>query len=432
MVRGNALDFLPREVRLKLQTKIACPHCWETFGAEESLWITQHSDLLGDARLGVDHQQRFLPSRFDVKGNAIDSRGFSCTRLACPKCHLEVPRALFETPAMFLSILGSPACGKSYFLASMTWQLRSVLPKRFSLSFSDIDPASNRPVNANEELIFLNSDPNKLVAIRKTELQGELYDTVLFGDQTVSFPRPFSFGVRPQRNHPNAEIASRVGRILCLYDNAGEHFLPGQDTVGSPVTRHLSRSEVVLFLFDPTQDPRFRNACRDKGKDPQLADAARTMRQETVLHEAADRVRRYCSLAHDEKHEQPLIVVVTKYDAWEPLLGLTQLPNPYVFKEQDDFQGLNVPAVDEISGKLRSLLWKYTPEIVSTAESFAKQVLYIPVSATGSSPEIDSETGMLGLRSSAIKPMWVEIPMLYALAKGTKGMIPVWTAGEGS
>ena len=36
--------------------------------------------------------------------------------------------------------------------------------------------------------------------IRKTELQGELYDTVAYGQQTVSYPRPFLFTMQPQED----------------------------------------------------------------------------------------------------------------------------------------------------------------------------------------------------------------------------------------
>ncbi|HVA46442.1 MAG TPA: hypothetical protein VNH11_08715 [Pirellulales bacterium] len=50
--------------------------------------MSQHPDLTGDPRLGGDHQQRFLPTRFTVEGDAIDTRGFPCNSLACPHCHL--------------------------------------------------------------------------------------------------------------------------------------------------------------------------------------------------------------------------------------------------------------------------------------------------------------------------------------------------------
>src|SRR4051812_32669002 len=106
-----------------LLRQITCPHCWKTFHPEEVLWIAAHADLLGAARLGPDHPQRFLPTRFNIDGNALDAHGFECQPLACPHCPLGVPRALLETEPMFVSILGTPACGKSYYLASLTWEL---------------------------------------------------------------------------------------------------------------------------------------------------------------------------------------------------------------------------------------------------------------------------------------------------------------------
>ena len=139
---------------------------------------------MGDPRLGSDHQLRFSPTRFTVEGDAIDSRGFACQSLACPRCHLPVPRALLEIQPLFLSILGAPASGKSYFLTCMTWLLRKTLPQQFSLSFSDADPASNRSLNEYEERLFLSQHQNKVAALDKTALEGDLYSTVLFNGRT--------------------------------------------------------------------------------------------------------------------------------------------------------------------------------------------------------------------------------------------------------
>lgn len=81
--------------------RVTCPHCWEQFAPEKTLWIAEHADLLGDNRL-PDQSQRFLPTRFTVKGEAIDSKGFPCHQLACPNCHLIVPRPLFEMEPLFI------------------------------------------------------------------------------------------------------------------------------------------------------------------------------------------------------------------------------------------------------------------------------------------------------------------------------------------
>ena len=134
---------------------MTCPHCWERFAPEQVLWISEHVDLLGDPLLGPEQQQRFLPSRFTIDGDAIDSRGMTCRTLACPQCHLPIPRAMLEMEPLFVSILGAPASGKSYLLTAMTWQLRQVLPLHFKVAFTDADPASNRVLNECEESLFL-------------------------------------------------------------------------------------------------------------------------------------------------------------------------------------------------------------------------------------------------------------------------------------
>jgi hypothetical protein len=66
---------------LSLLPRITCPHCWHNFAPEDVLWVAAHQDLLGDPRLGPEQPQRFLPSRFDLDGNALDARGFSCGQL---------------------------------------------------------------------------------------------------------------------------------------------------------------------------------------------------------------------------------------------------------------------------------------------------------------------------------------------------------------
>ena len=196
------------------------------------MWVSEHVDLLGDPLLGPEAQQRFLPSRYTLQGDAIDAKGMTCRSLACPRCHLPIPRAMLEMEPLFISILGATASGKSYFLTAMTWQLRQILTLHFKLAFTDADLESNRALNECEESLFLNHDEAELAPlgslISNTQLVGKLYDTVAFGQQTVTYPRPFLFTMQPQEGHPAADHAG-LSRMLCLYDNAGEHFLPGQD-----------------------------------------------------------------------------------------------------------------------------------------------------------------------------------------------------------
>lgn len=404
-----------------LLRRTTCPHCWADFAPEEALWIAAHADLLGDPRLGPDHPQRFRPSRFDLAGNALDGRGLVCTGLACPRCHLSVPRALLETEPAFVSILGSPACGKSFFLAALTWELRRILPQRFALAFTDADPVANRILNGYEEQLFLHPDADRLVPvadlIAKTLPQGgDLYDTVRYGSQEVSYPRPFLFTARPQPHHPSRDNAA-LARLLCLYDNAGESFRPGEESTRSPVTQHLAHARLLLFLFDPTQDVRFRALCPEAASVP----GTRPCRQETVLLEAAARVRRVAGLGAHDRVDRPLVVVLTKQDVWAHLLDDDLATEPW---GRGGFAGLDLERIEVGSRRLRETLLHVCPEIVTAAEGFARTVAYIAVSALGTTPVRDPDHGEAVVRPSTLAPRWATVPLLYGLSRALPELIP--------
>jgi hypothetical protein len=424
------VDHLEGAVPRNLLAKVTCPHCWHTFGPEQVLWVSQHADLVGDPVLGPEAQARFLPSRFNAAGEALDSRDMPCQLLACPRCHLTIPRAIVETEPLFVSVIGAPASGKSHLLASMTWELRRVLRERFAITFNDADSLSNLSLHRYEETLFLAPETNRLVSIRKTELQGELYDQIRLGQQIISLPRPFLFTLRPQEQTPPKGQKAQPGRRLrtmCLYDNAGEHFHPGMDSASAPGTQHLAKSRALIFLFDPTQHPRFRERCQSLSQDPQLFGSARTQRQETVLTEAASRVRRYTGLSPQRKHDRPLLVVVSKADIWAPLLDADLDTEPLLPDPQQPGTKLGVvdlPRIERTSVALRKLLLEWMPEVIGAAEDFCQQIIYIPSSALGHGPEMEQETGMLGIRPRDIHPKWAAVPILYMYARWGAGLIP--------
>jgi hypothetical protein len=400
-----------------LLRQITCPHCWKDFHPEDVLWVAAHGDLLGDLRLGPEHPQRFLPSRFNVAGHALDACDFECHQLACPHCHLIVPRALLELRSLFLSILGTPACGKSYYLAALTWELRKVLPGNFALTFTDVDPFINQLLTANEQALFLNPRAGEhqylTNLIGKNKLHGEMYDTVSHGNQLVSYPRPYLFSFQPKPNHPRAAHPEEISRVVCLYDNAGEHFQPGRDSPAAPVTQHLGRAEVLLFLFDPTQDPRFGPLLELPGG------SGSGTRQDQVLVEAAARIRRQLGLSHNAPHDCPLIVVLTKCDAWLRLLADPNMDEPW--ERDGPVRALDVERIERLSARARTLLHEVCPELVQVAEELSRQVLYVPVSALGHSP-VQQADGP-AIRPSDIRPIWVTVPVLYAMHRWMRGLI---------
>src|SRR5262249_55223165 len=149
----------------------------------------------------------------------------------------------------------------------------------------------------------------------------------------------------------------------------------------------------LLFLFDPTQDARFRRLCR---AGP-AGSPGRTRRQESVLLEAAARVRRYTGLAQNARHRRPLILVVTKFDSWGDLLAGDSKEPPLRGDR------LDLDRIEQRSQSLRLLMLRVCPEVVSAAESFAEQVTYVPVSALGCSPQVDPRTGALAVRPRDIQ-----------------------------
>lgn len=409
---------------VKLLREIVCPSCWHHFPPASVLWIATHPDLVGDSRLGAEEAIRFAPNRFNVQANAIDRNGSVCNELACPMCHRAIPRAMLEIPQLLLSIAGTPSCGKSYFLASMAWQLRQNLPAEFRVSISDADPQCNRILNDYEEQQFFSSDRDTPVRLRKTEEQGDHYTAVRIGDQIVLYPKPFLFGMRPMPGHPNAEKSQLVSRLLCLYDNAGESFLPGRDAVSNPVTRHLGEAAALFFCFDPTQDPRMRSQLAGKSNDIQVTEETVTARQEIVFHEMADRYRRLTGIGQASATDKPLVVIVTKADAWKSLSPGLKLPRPIKTRSDGSLSAIDMNIVESVSGQVREMLFRFSPELVSAAEAFSKNVLFVPVSSTGRAPEKDNETGVVGVRPRDMSPVWCDVPLLAILARHGEGLIP--------
>ena len=400
---------------LGLRANVTCPYCWADYPPEDVKWISESSELLGDPKLGEQFQRRFLPSQFNVAGNAVDANNHDCHKLACPNCHLSIPRSLLQLPPLFISVIGTPGSGKTYFLTSMVHQLKQNLPRLFRVSFADSSPETNLILNDYIEQQFLNPNGDKLVKLAKTQEFGDGfgYKQVKIGSNVIQLPQPFLFNVRTVDGHMRHGSMDSNARIICVYDNAGESFLPGQDNSDSPVTRHMAHADMLLFLFDPSQSHAFRHSLMGKTNDLQVTNAMSTSQQDVTLNEAAYRIKTYKGIHEDQKIKTPLVVIVNKYDVWKPLLD-EPLPPVALRVADESSRVFNHRAVKEYSDLVRDLLFQHSPEFVSVAESVSETVYYVPVSSTGCSPEKDS-TGNLSHRPSSLTPIWTEVPLIMAL-----------------
>ncbi len=413
----------------KLKSSAVCPHCWHRFRPDETLWVAAHPELLGDRLLTAEDPVRFLPSRFTPAGEALDPAGAKTRRLACPNCHLEIPQLVLERPMVIMSLAGSPSSGKSYFLASAMWKLREDLARHFSVAFTDTDPRMNRAITDNEARLFLNEDQSASVAIDKTELEGAQYNSVQFDPGVATMlAHPYIFTVRPARDHVNGHAPDRLTQLFTLYDNAGEHFFPGADTARAPGTQHLAKAQVLMFVFDPTQDVRFRQRLAGVSGDPQLAPGAKTMRQDQLLVEMARRIRTHAGLGAQDRVPKPLFVVMSKSDIWSPLLkepdgSPVDVVTPPYSRERAGLGKVSIRRVDRVSDAIRQLLMSVAPELVATAEDAFERVIYVPASSIGTSPVMDPASGLLKVPVSRISPRWVTVPFMYTLARWSTHLV---------
>jgi hypothetical protein len=232
-----------------------------------------------------------------------------------------------------------------------------------------------------------------------------------------------------------------LARAVCLYDNAGESFLAAAESASSRLTNHLEHCDTTLFLFDPTQHPRFREAAAGKSRDPQVAAPLQNVvLQNTILDNVATRMRKLRGMSLRDRFTGSLILVLTKFDAWAGLL-----PRARDFLASDFLpavgpsgaSALRWDLVKSMSTSVRGLLQQLAPEIVAAAEAFSVDVTYVPCSATGCNVQVlgagagaagDGRKTAYGVRPCDMQPKWCELPLLISLAKAKPGLIPTAVA----
>ena len=386
---------------------VMCPYCWFRFEPDAVMFIANHTDLLGDAVLGSDQPQRFIPTRFTPEGSAIDAGGVVCPDMACPQCHMRLPGSLLDEEPLFMSIVGAPGAGKSYFLASAVWALRTALPQRFNMNFMDVDAVTNQWLNDYEGKLFFQADGQTPQTIVKTDQTApHVYRQVFLQGMPVFLPLPCLFTLSPNGTH-DADRSTKRNRTLVMYDNAGEHFQAGGDTASAPGTKHLVHAEGILFLFDPTEDPRFQSILKRNATGVPAGPGMQ--RQDVLLIEMISRIRKHLGLGNRDRIQKTIMVGISKSDLLADFLPLDT--NPLKWSEEKGTHALDLGAISAMSHAARSLMLKYAPEIVTTVESFSQDVVYIPNSALGHDPSEE------GVRPGDIRARWVDVPFLYVLAR---------------
>ena len=388
---------------VELGENFKCPYCRTVSDIGDVLSVSVSPNLLGDSVLGEGEQSRFAPTNFTDNGLALDAEGGVCTDIACPCCHMSIPQDLMQLEQVVMSVVGTAGAGKSVFLASSIWQCRQLLKLKFGVGFRDLAPSWNTWIRAYEEKLFFQQDDTRLQQIEKTDLQASnISRSVNLGGESVLLPTPSYFRL-------DGGKSDACEKSFVVYDCAGEHFLPGADVHSSLVTLHTLSADSILFLFDPSADPRMRPLLdRGNGTASNYAQM-----QDVLLAELAAKSKKYMGNRGGRKLKQPLLFAISKADMLRNELPMDV--DVYRINEAGNLS-LDVAAFREVSDKTEAFLDKYVPEVSATARDISNDIWFLPVSALGHNPMRE------GVRPCDIKPIWTELPVVFTLAQ--KGIIP--------
>jgi len=379
---------------------LSCPVCWLRFDTGDVMHIAVHDSLRGDPLLGEDAQQRFLATRFNNAGQAIDAMGLPSSEVACPHCRRKLPPSFLGMPHHIISLVGDQSAGKSYFLSVLTKVLPATLYRDFAVTFQDSDPTGNAPVNDMRKALFGAQTPAQ-AKLAKTVFEGAMYERLPRQGRMVALPRPFVYTLAP-------EDKTREQCALIFYDNAGEHFQPGVNIVEQPGAQHVASAAGIIYLFDPFNSPEFRRAIRDT-KDPQLEKPV-VDQQDIILAEMRARIQMIRNLRSGETINTPVAFVVGKSDVWLQLLNGNPLREPLRDGKLDK------TAVEENSNAVRQLVHRLCPAVVANAEALTTNVMFFAASAFGHTP-IKIGPGEYVPDPARLEPAHVEVPLLWILSK---------------
>jgi hypothetical protein len=386
---------------------LTCPVCWLKFDMGDIMHVATHDSLRGDPLLGEDVQQRFLATRFNDRGQALDALGLPSTDIACPKCRRVLPPGFTEIAHHIISIVGDQSAGKSYYLSVLLKMLPASLFTHYSVVFQDSDPTGNAAINQMKQTLFGAQTPEG-ARLAKTQLEGSMYERLPRYGRMVALPKPFVFSV-------SSAADPKQCCSLIFYDNAGEHFQPGRDSADSPGAEHVASSAGILFLFDPFNSPEFRQQIADRG-DPQMEKPALDQ-QSVILSEMKVRIAKLLRRDLLEKIDTPMAVLVGKCDAWMHLLGKAPMKNP-VRRE-----GLVLEDIRANSDRVRQFMMRICPAVVANAEAISHSVLFFPVSSFGHAPvKVGDKDYVPDPR--LLKPFQVEVPMLWMLSMFAPDLVP--------
>ena len=155
----------------------------------------------------------------------------------CPLCQHDLPWNCLNASQHIISIIGSPASGKSYFLPIHLKELRDNLLYNYGC---DLQRA-----NENTQQI---EDMMECVYETKQPLPMTTYESTYHSVDGERHPKPYIYNLRPLRNTRDLS--------LVYYDHTGCAFAPRADTERKEIDYYHASG--LVFMFDPFSSVEFR------------------------------------------------------------------------------------------------------------------------------------------------------------------------------
>ncbi|MDO5553779.1 MAG: hypothetical protein Q4G68_08455 [Planctomycetia bacterium] len=425
---------------LTARTYIKCPHCAAQFRAEDTLWVANRNSECRDARV-PNEPIRFSPRHFTPDAHALDAENRECEAVACPHCHLQFDQEYLETQPFMLTLAGGRRTGKTFFLTAMVWWMKRSL-QNYGLelheSCSELCTEWARMI----ELLF----PTRATgpAIKKLEYSCDatIAKSVFIPDSKMDTYDQNA----PPGDHPVVlwtpalYFINRTDDIsrkyaICLYDQYELDLPAGTEFPPRTISGSISLGDALFFFYDPVQNFHFMQSPLLTARQADAFNTQDDMNDTTILddpitvfNDMAKRIRaEYRNetgqrLSAMEKYDRPLVIVVTKCDVWKSLLPDTiqaHLNDDPVLSTGKKLS-LDSRILQDVSDAILALFAEYAPEFLNVVSAFATDVLFLPVSVTGvncSVPDSDLGDENANLSRAGASPVWVGVPLLYAMAR---------------
>lgn len=386
-----------------LDTKITCPFCFESFGAQEIHFRCinpqcqgRAEDILYARKRGLQPEQKGHAFGLEKVTNgrvlsiSCSARCDMCemmsdTRL-CPECHFELSHDVGQVPQRTIAVIGGRSTGKSHYIASVIHALRNEVGENFKLAVRML---------GDETQIRWERDFYRPLFERKTVLQPTQPGLL---DARVKAP----LALRITFNNGAWKQAFNIS----LFDSAGEDMVTSDAL--KVQARYIPHADGIIFMIDPLQLDSVRQQLPSVSKtnmDPQA-------HPEHILERLLDLFERQSSphflsrFGIMRKINVPIAFTLSKIDMLTPILD----PGSPLIRASEHHGAVDLTDIQSVSTEATSYLrrWRLNNFCDNVEHNFSNY-LYFGVSSLGQQPNEKNPV--------VTNPVRVGDPLLWLLYK---------------